>query len=245
MKTKTCIIRAIASATICALGLAAAPAQAIIPVTDVAAIQVLLQQISAWSEQLRSMRSQLSQLQQTYTSMTGLRGMEQVLPLSDAARNYLPPSWNALEASMAGAAGAYPQLAAAIRAQATANAVLTPADLARFSSSLQGLLTSARQGVAGNQAVTRLAYAHSSDRFASLATLIERIGATPDAKAIAELQGRIGAEQAMLTNDGIKLAALAQSASAEAAARELAVREQVIANHGSFGSRFQPSPPAP
>jgi type IV secretion system protein VirB5 len=99
--------------------------------------------------------------------------------------------------------------------------------------------------VAGNQAVTRLAYAHSSDRFASLATLIERIGATPDAKAIAELQGRIGAEQAMLTNDGIKLAALAQSASAEAAARDLAVREQVIANHGAFASRFQPSPPAP
>lgn len=245
MKTRTYLIRSIAVAAICAMGLAAAPAQAIIPVTDVAAIQVLLQQISAWSEQLRSMRSQLGQLQQTYTSMTGVRGMEQVLKLSDAARNYLPPNWNALEASISGAASAYPTLAAAVRAQAAANAVLTPADLARLPPSLQGLITSARQGVAGDQAVTRLAYGHSSERFASLATLIDRIGSTPDAKAIAELQGRIGAEQAMLTNDGIKLAALAQSASAEAAARELAVREQVIANHGSFATRFQPTPPAP
>ena len=245
MKSRTYLIRAIASAAICAMGLAATPAQAIIPVTDVAAIQVLLQQISAWSEQLRSMRSQLGQLQQTYTSMTGARGMEQVLRLSDAARNYLPPDWNALEASISGAAGAYPQLTAAVSAQAAANAILTPADLARFPVSLQGLLTNARQGVAGNQAVTRLAYAHSSDRFASLATLIDRIGATPDAKAIAELQGRIGAEQAMLTNDGIKLAALAQSATAEAAARELAIREQVIASHGAFATRFQPIPPAP
>ena len=66
-----------------------------------------------------------------------------------------------------------------------------------------------------------------------------------DAKAIAELQGRIGAEQAMLANDGLKLAALAQTASAEAAARSLSVREQVVANHGSFAARFQPTPPAP
>lgn len=238
-------IRLAAATALGSLLLAATPAQAIIPVTDVAALEALLQQISAWRQQLASMRAQVSQLQQTYSSMTGLRGMEQVLRLSDSARNYLPPDWSALEASIAGAANAYPQLAAAVRAQLGRNAVLSAADLARLPPTLQALLTDARQGIAGDQAVARLAYGHSSDRFSSLATLIDRIGATPDAKAIAELQGRIGAEQAMLTNDGIKLAALAQTADAETAARELRVREAIVAGHGSFESRLQPSPPAP
>jgi type IV secretion system protein VirB5 len=227
------------------MGLAAAPAHAIIPVIDIAAIQTLVQEITAWAEQLRGMQLQLTQMQQTYASMTGLRGMEQVLRVSTAARNYLPPDWSTLEASIAGAATAYPQIAAAVRAQSSANSVLTNADLERFSAPLQALLANQRQGAAGDQTLSRLAYATSSDRFTSLATLIDRIGATPDGKAIAELQGRIEAEQAMLANDGLKLAALAQSSTAEAAARALSVREQVVANHGSFAARFQPTPPAP
>ena len=104
MTKRKFVLRATASVTLCALGLASAPAQAMIPVIDVASLQTLLQQLTAWTEQLRGMQLQLTQLQQTYSSMTGLRGMEQVLRLSDAARNYLPPDWSALEASISGAA---------------------------------------------------------------------------------------------------------------------------------------------
>ena len=245
MKKPQRLTSAIATAVLCLLGLATFPAHALIPVVDLAALQALIQELVAWSEQLRSMESQLTQMKQTYASMTGARGMDQLLRLSDATRNYLPPDWQVLESSLSGASAAYPQLAATVRAQFGANAVLTDADVARFSVQLQAFLLTQRQAVAGSQAVSQLAYARSSDRFALLQTLIDRIGATPDAKAIAELQGRIGAEQAMLANEGLKLSALAQSGTAEASARALTLREQIVANHGAFATRFQPTPPAP
>jgi len=231
-------------AAFCALALMVEPAQAMIPVIDIAALQQLLQEVNAWQQQLRGMQQQITQLQQTYGAITGSRGMQQLLPLSAAARNYLPPDWATLEATLSGASSAYADLATAIRVQLTANAVLTPADLARFSAPLQTLLENERQAVAGGQAFTRLAYAQSSDRFTSLQTLISTIGRTADAKSIEELQGRTQAELAMLTDESVKLAALAQVAAAETAARDLTRREQIIANHGAFATRFQPTPPA-
>jgi type IV secretion system protein VirB5 len=122
---------------------------------------------------------------------------------------------------------------------------LKQSDAARFSADLQALLVAERQAVARGQILNRAAFARSSDRFTKLQTLIDQIGAAPDAKAIAELQGRIGAEQAMVANEGLKLATLAQVAGAESDARALARREQVVANHGGFATRFQPTPPAP
>jgi len=229
----------------CALLLQAPSASAMIPVIDIAAVEQLLMQLNAWTEQLRGMEQQLGQLRESYGAITGLRGMGQLLPLTAAARNYLPPDWNTLAATLAGAAAGYPDIAAAVRTQSAANAVLAPPELARFSSTLQGMLAADRQAVAGGQALARLAYAHSSDRFSALGTFIDKIGATPDAKAIEELQGRIQAEQTMLANEGLKLTALAQIANSEAAAREQARREQVIANHGNFATRFQPAPPTP
>jgi type IV secretion system protein VirB5 len=233
--------------TICAFALLAASssANAAMPVIDIAAIQQLLQEIMAWTEQLQSMRLQLEQLQQTRAALTGSRGMDQLLRLTPAARNYLPVDWTGL-ANMADAgAGLDGDLARATRAQLDSNAVLSAADLARLPQTLQSLLSSERNAVAAAQTLTRAAYAQSSARFASLSTLIDQIRATPDAKAIAELQGRIGAEQAMLANEGVKLAALSQVTDAERGARDLARRESVLQSHGTFGSRFQPKPPVP
>ena len=220
-------------------------ARAAMPVVDVAAIQQLLREISAWSEQLQGMRLQLTQLQQTRAALTGSRGMDQLLPLTPAARNYLPSDWSGVAELIRGGAAADPALGAAARAQLATNAILSAADLSRLPPELQSLLQHEREAVAGSQVLTRAAYALSSDRFASLTTLIDRIRATPDAKAIAELQGRIEAEQAMLANESVKLAALAQVTEAERAARDLARRESILRAHGAFSSRFQPVPPVP
>jgi type IV secretion system protein VirB5 len=214
------------------------------PVIDVAAIGQLVQQIQAWDEQLQGMKQQLSQLQQTHAALTGSRGMNLVLPLTATQRNYLPTALSSVE-SVLGAGGADPAIVRVARAQLDANAVLSPAEIARLSPALQAALSGERQAVAAAQALTQTAYARSSDRFATLNTLIGEIGAAPDAKAIAELQGRIGAEQAMLANEAIKLAALAQVSDADRGARELARRESVLQNHGAFASRFQPAPPVP
>lgn len=241
MSKSTCL-----RAVCLALALAASdPAGAMVPVIDAAALQQLLQQVTAWEQQLQGMRLQLGQLQQTRAALTGARGMDQLLPMTAAARNYLPADWAGLASLATGGAGADPGLARAVRAQLEANSVLAAPDLAQLPQGLQSLLTAEREAVAAGQALTRTAYARSSDRFASLSTLIDRIRATPDAKAIAELQGRIEAEQAMLTNESVKLIALAQVADAERAARELTRRELVVQGHGVFGARLRPVPPVP
>lgn len=219
-------------------------ANATIPVIDVAAIGQLVKQLTAWNQQLQGMKQQLSQLQQTYAALTGPRGMDQLLPLTAAQRNYLPTNLTDL-ASVFAAAAADPSIARLAQMQLDANTILSPMELARLAPALRTALTGERQAVAAAQALTQTAYARSSDRFASLTTLISQIGAASDAKAIAELQGRIGAEQAMLANEAIKLAALAQVSDAERGARELVRRESVLQNHGAFASRFQPAPPVP
>jgi type IV secretion system protein VirB5 len=225
--------------------LACAPAHATVPVIDVASIVQLIQQLEAWRSQLDGMEQQIGQLRQTYGAMTGGRGMQALLATTLGARNYLPPDWSDVLGAAGAAAGTYGVLHASIRSTQASNAVLSAADLSRFSSALRAMMTADRQGVAGSEVVMKTAYANSSQRFAALQVLINQIGATPDAKAIAELQARIAAEQVMVANDGLKLAAAAQIASADAAARELARREQVVANHGAFASRLQPVPPAP
>lgn len=222
-----------------------APANATVPVIDVASIVQLIQQLEAWRSQLDGMEQQIGQLRQTYGAMTGGRGLQSLLATTLSARNYLPPDWSGVVGAARGAAGSYGVLRAVIRSTQTSNAVLSAADLDRFSTALQSMLSADRQSVAGSAVVMKTAYANSSQRFSALQVLIDQIGATPDAKAIAELQARIAAEQVMVANDGLKLAAAAQIAITDAAARELAHRELIVANHGAFASRLQPVPPAP
>ena len=224
---------------------AAGVADAAMPVIDIAALTKLRQEIMDWDEQLQGMRLQLAQLQRTTSALTGSRGMDQLLRQTAAARNYLPTDWVELVGATGGGGGVEPALAGAARAQRNLNAVLPAAALSRLPPPLQSTLREERDAVAAVQAATRVAYARSSERFASLSTLIDQIRATPDAKAIAELQGRIEAEQAMLTNEGVKLAALAQVTDADRAARDLVRHELALQNHGEFRSRFQPVPPVP
>lgn len=220
-------------------------ARAAMPVIDIAAIRQLLQEIKAWDEQLQDMRLQLAQLQRTTSALTGRRGMDRLLRQTPAALNYLPTDWTGLTNATGGGAGVDPALARGALAQRDLNSILPPAALTRLPPSLQSLLRGERDTVAVTQAVTRAAYARSSDRFASLSMLIDEIRATADAKAIAELQSRIEAEQAMLANEGVKLAALAQATDADRAARDLERRELALQAHGAFNTRFQPAPPVP
>jgi P-type DNA transfer protein VirB5 len=220
-------------------------ASAAMPVIDVAAVTRLAQEITAWDEQLQGMRLQLAQLQRTTSALTGSRGMDQLLQVPPAARNYLPIDWTGLAGVTAGGGGIDPVLTRAARTQRDLNAILPAAALAGLPPPLQLMLRNERDAVATTQVLTRAAYAHSSARFVSLSTLIDQIRNTPDAKAIAELQSRIEAEQAMLANEGVKLTALAQVADAERGARDLMRREVAVQSHGAFGSRFQPVPPVP
>jgi type IV secretion system protein VirB5 len=224
--------------------LLAMPARAQFAVFDVAAVNQLVQQMSAWQQQLMSMRLQLQQLQQTHGALTGLRGMEKLLPLTSAERNYLPPDAAGLAATAAGT-GSYGALSARVNEYVSGNAVLTVPDLARLPPADVTRLVSLRQTIALRQTLMSEAYAHSSERFTTLAVLIDKIAAAPDAKAIADLQARIAAEQSMLQNESAKIATLDHYAEAEREARELATREAVVKGHGRFATRFIPTNPVP
>jgi len=220
-------------------------AEAAMPVIDVAAVRSLAQQVSAWHDQLKAMQLQLAQLQQTHAALTGRRGMERLLPVPVTARNYLPENWSGLASAARGAAASRSGLAGDVTAQVDANSVLSPSDLSRLPPQLVAQLQQNRHWIALEQAVAREAYERSSGRFSQLDTLLNGIATAADEKAIADLHGRIGVEQAMLDNEQIKLAALSQIAVADRNVREQQTREAVIANHGSFATRFQPAMPVP
>jgi type IV secretion system protein VirB5 len=216
------------------LGLAAAvsAAQAQFAVIDVGAIVQLVQQVATLKQQLQTAENQLTQAQQQFQSMTGNRGMQNLL--SGTNRNYLPSTWTQLQAAVTQTGGAYGALAAGIQALITANAMLTPTQVASLSPAEQTQLQQARASAATLQMTSRQAMQTTSARFTSLQQLISAIPTATDQKGALDLQARIQAEQAMLQNENSKLAVMYQSAQADEWARNQQARELAIASVGSL-----------
>ncbi len=215
------------------------PAHAQWAVIDAPAIIQLVQQVQTMEQELQTAREQLSQAKQTLQTMTGNRGME--LLLSGASRNYLPSSWAQLASAMQGA-GEYPGLSSDVRDAIIANAVLSPQQLALLSGANQQHIVAARRASALQQALAQEALSNASGRFASLQSLISAISSAGDQKAILDLQARIGAELGMLQNEQTKLQVLHQATLAQESVNAQQGREQIVAAHGRFESRFQPTP---
>src|ERR1700678_430173 len=75
----------------------AAPASAGMPVIDAANLTQAIQEVLSWGQQLEGMARQYTKLvqsyehlQSTYNSLTGPRGMQNLLYVPLANRNYLP-----------------------------------------------------------------------------------------------------------------------------------------------------------
>jgi hypothetical protein len=223
-----------------ALVVAATPAaHAQWAVVDVGAIGQLIQQVAVLKQQLSTAEAELGQARAALQSTTGTRGMQ--LLLSGTTRNYLPTNASQLTAASQGA-GAFPNLASAVRVSVSSNAVLTPTQLSALSPANQQQITAGRQAVALRQAIAQEALANSSARFAALQSLIAAIATAPDQKAILDLLARISAELGMLQNEQTKLQVLAQSGEALSAANQQRQFEQSIVEQGRFETRFRPVP---
>lgn len=232
-----------AAAMVGVLGFAPVVAQAQMAVVDVRAIFELRQQINYWRQQITSMQQELAQLQATHSALTGIRGLQNLLPLSLDARNYLPADWSAIRGVLAGQGGRHAALAGDLAGILQTVSLLTEADLSRRSPRERAAIEEGRSQAAWLAATSRSAYAQASARFGSLQQLIVAVGQVTDAKAAADLQARIAAEQAMLANEQAKLELLAQMSRAEEALQAQRQREAVIAAHGQFAARFQPVTP--
>lgn len=215
------------------MAIAPLQARAGIPVIDVTAIANLVQQVGYWQQQITAMSNQLNQLQQTYNSMTGGRGMESLMPITNQQRNYLPRDYTELMNVMNGASTTYAGLSSQVQSAMAANAVLSSTQLANMTPEMRQIVENGRRAAAMIGTMSQSAYQNTSQRFGALQGLMTAIGAAGDTKAILDLQGRIAAEQAMLTNEQSKLQQLFQVAQADQWAQQQRIRERAAADVGS------------
>ncbi len=225
--------------TVLLLGVAPA-ARAQFAVIDVSAIVQLMQQVQTLDQTLTTARNQLTQAQQEFQAITGTRGMQNLL--SGTVRNYLPTNMSDLTAAVSQVNSSYSGLSTAIQSAVLVNAILTPQQLGSLPASQQARISAWRSTIALLQGITSTALSNSSARFDSLQQLISAIGGASDQKAALDLQARIGAEAGMLQNEQTKLQSLYQALQAQQWANEQQDRETVIAGHGQFASRFEPTP---
>lgn len=186
-----------------------------IPVTDGASIaQSVVQQvetIAKWKLQYDQMMSQIDQAKQQYDSLTGSRGLGNVMN-DPALRDYLPGDWQGVYDSVK--TGGYSGLSGTGKTVYDANKIydlcakLLP-DNERTVCEAQAVKGSQDKGFALD------AYNAAKSRINQIDQLMSSINQTQDPKAIAELQGRIAAEQANIQNEQTKLQMYSMVAAAE------------------------------
>lgn len=190
-------------------------AHAQIPVTDGASIAKQIanqvETIAKWKLQYDQMMSQIDQAKQQYDSLTGSRGLGTIMN-DPAMRDYLPNDWQGVYDSVK--TGGYSGLSGTGKTVYDANKIydlcakLLPAN-ERTACEAQAVKGAQDKGFALD------AYNAAKNRINQIDQLMGKINQTQDPKAIAELQARIGAEQANIQNEQTKLQMYSMVAAAE------------------------------
>lgn len=186
-----------------------------IPVTDGASIaQSIAQQIETiakWKMQYDQMMDQINQAKQQYEALTGSRGLGTIMN-NPALRDYLPGDWQAVYDAVKD--GGYAGLSGTAKTVYDQNKVY---DACQFFPEEQQRLACEAIAVKGAQdkGFALDAYEKAKSRINQIDQLMSKINDTADPKAIAELQGRIAAEQANIQNEQTKLQMYSMVAAAE------------------------------
>ncbi|MBY4796673.1 P-type DNA transfer protein VirB5 [Burkholderia multivorans] len=154
-----------------------------------------------WAQQVEQMKSQIDQMRQQYSSITGSRGLGTIMN-NPALRDYLPKDWQGVYDAVKN--GGYDGLSGR-GAQIYADnkmfdsCAFIKADDAKKACEARAVKPSQDKAAALD------AYDAAKGRLAQIDQLMGKINDTQDPKAIAELQARIGAEQAMIQAEQTKL----------------------------------------
>lgn len=210
-------------------------AQAQIPVTDGASLVQQMQQVQAWITQLDQMKQQLQQQQALASSMNGVRGMGQLLN-NPALKNALPADWQKVYSSIQN--GGYQGLSGSAKAIRDANAIF---DCGTLAPSLATMCQRQAVKSAQDKAFAQNAYDSAQMRLDNIQGLMQQIDQTTDPKSIAELQGRMQAEQAMIQNEQTKLIMFRMMADSEEKiiqqqAREQSMKDMTLPSKARSGS---------
>lgn len=184
---------------------AAAPSMAQIPVTDVAHITTNVmnhvEDIAKYVEQITELKNQLDQMKQQYAAITGSRNLGEILNDSKF-KSYLPSDWQNVYDSVR--TGGYSGLSGTGKSIYDATKKYDSCQHIKIED--EQIACEARSiKAAQDKAFAVDAFDRSKDRLTQIEQLMSRINSTEDPKAIAELQGRIAAEQAMIQNEATKL----------------------------------------
>jgi type IV secretion system protein VirB5 len=167
-----------------------------IPVIDVASIAHALTMV----EQLKR---QVTQMESQYAAISGARNLGQILN-NPSLRTYLPDEW----------VGVYDKVK-----QGQLSGISSAArDIARqegYDPNATGGQLRYQNTIAANKAMNQQAYAQTLQRLNNIQALMQQANTTPDAKASADLQNRIAAENAMIQNEQTRLNLMAQLQQAE------------------------------
>ena len=145
-------------------------------------------QVASWAAQYIQMVREYNQLVAEYSSLNGIRGMADLVN-NPTARKYLPDDYMEALSNGYGDWKALKEL---------------------LDKDSQNLSTEERykkvvKQIAIDEAMTAAAYKKASERIRDIQILLNKVNDAPDAKDIADLQGRIQAESAMLQNEQAKI----------------------------------------
>nr|WP_017173536.1 P-type DNA transfer protein VirB5 [Xanthomonas phaseoli] len=195
-----------------------------VPVTviaDVPAITNQIETMAKWKAQYDQMVSQINQMQKQYDAVTGPRGLGQIMN-NPALRDYLPSDWQKVYDSVR--TGGYNGLSGSAAAIHDANKVFDACG--RMAAGAQRTACEAAAvKPAQDKAFAGEAYAAAKSRLDQINSLMGQINQTQDPKVIAELQGRIASEQAMIANEQTKLQLFQMMAQADEKLQEQRQRE--------------------
>ena len=190
-----------------ALGLFAltTAAWAQIPVTDVANItQDAMNQaanIAQYIAQVEQLKMQVQQELQQYQALTGSRNLGDIFN-DPKYRQYLPADWQKVYDQVK--SGGYAGLTSTSRSIYDKNQIYD-ACASLQDTDQKSVCEADAVKPAVDQGMATDAYNTATSRLDQIEQLTKQINSTDDPKAIAELQGRIGTEQAAIQNEQTKL----------------------------------------
>lgn len=162
-------------------------------------------QIASWTAQYLQMIKEYNQLVEQYKSINGVRGMANLVN-NPALRKYLPADYKQI---LDAGYGNWLDIR-----QAAKIIDITQTSIDPNSDSGKLFIKKVNQ-LAINKATYEGAFKAASQRFNDIQVLLDKVNDAPAAKDMADLQGRIQAEQVMMANERNKLAMLTSLAKAQ------------------------------
>ena len=228
--------RACMAASLIALVLPAAHAQAQSIVYDPSAVGKLIQQYETALQQLEQLKAQVAQGQQLFDHFNAASGVNAIASelATPALRAFLPDAdtyVGAANGSFA-ALGSLGGSASTIRSN---NRIYTAPTNDPLGQELEAQGNRAALDLALGQQVATV----SAGRLQGLQTLQSSIDGAKDVRAVMDLQARLQAEQALISNDQVRLQGLAMAQSAEDRVQQQRARERAAKAHSDAEAAFR------